>query len=101
VLNRREPHPYVYPNGFLNNHFTVKHEPQVLSVTNVATLSNADVSVSSIVVQDSAGVVTYTNGVDYGLRRTANWMTTLFADDQLGHLAEGAPTCVSYIFVTR
>src|ERR1019366_301487 len=47
------------PSGFLLNWITVTNEPQVLSVTNVATLSNANVSASSIVVQDLAGVLTY------------------------------------------
>src|ERR1035441_3683991 len=39
-------------DGVLYDWRTVTNEPQVLSVTNVATLSNAYVSVSSIVVQD-------------------------------------------------
>src|ERR1035441_3168894 len=43
------------PNGYLSNHFTVTNEPQVLSVTNMVTLSNADMLVSSIVLQDYAG----------------------------------------------
>src|ERR1035438_5507806 len=36
------------PSGFLINWLTVSNEPQVLSVTNVATLSNATVLVLSI-----------------------------------------------------
>src|ERR1017187_9889813 len=52
------------PGGILSNWITVTNEPQVLSVTNVATLSNANVSASTIVVQDFAGVVTYSNGAD-------------------------------------
>src|ERR1017187_9555119 len=87
------------PNGYLNNHFTVTNEPQVLSVTNMATLSNADVLVSSIVVQDSAGVVTYTNGVDYVAETDTYWMTTLLLTTNSA-IAEGSTNLVSYIFVT-
>src|ERR1039457_4142984 len=87
------------PNGYLNNHWTVTNQPQVLSVTNVATLSNADVLVSSIVVQDSAGVVTYTNGVDYVAETDSYWMTTLLLTTNSA-IAEGSTNLVSYIFVT-
>src|ERR1035437_9869791 len=86
------------PNGYLNNHFTVTNEPQVLSVTNVATLSNADVVVSSIVVQDFFGLVTYTNGVDYVADTDSAWVTTLLLTTNSA-IAEGSTNLVSYQFV--
>src|ERR1039457_7056754 len=86
------------PNGYLTNHFTVTNEPQVLSVTNVATLSNATVLVLSIVVQDFTGVVTYTNGVDYVTGTDTNGMTTLLLTTN-STIAEGSTNLVSYQFL--
>jgi hypothetical protein len=99
VLNGANLTHSISTNGYLNNHWTVTNEPQVLSVTNGATLSNADVLVTSIVVQDSAGVVTYTNGVDYVAETDSYWMTTLLLTTNSA-IAEGSTNLVSYIFVT-
>ena len=83
------------PGGYLYNWFTVTNEPQVLSLTNVATLSNATVSASSIIVQDAAGLVTYSNGVDYVTGTDTNGLTTLLLTANSA-IAEGSTNLVSY-----
>src|ERR1035441_2660050 len=98
VLNGGDLTHTVAPGGFLYNWLTVTNEPQVLSVTNVATLSNANVSASSIVVQDFAGVVTYTNGADYVTGIDINGMTTLLLTTNSA-IAEGSTNLVSYQFL--
>ena len=85
------------PGGSLSNWTTVTNEPQVLSATNVATLSNANVSVSTIVVQDFAGVLTYSNGVDYVTGTDTNGMTTLLLTTNSA-IAEGSTNLVGYQF---
>ena len=59
------------------NGFVVSNELQVLSATNVAVLSNANVVLPSVVVQDLAGQITYSNGVDYTLGSAGGNLTTL------------------------
>ena len=54
-------------DGTIHNWFVVSNELQVLSATNVAVLSNANVVLASVVVQDLSGQITYSNGVDYTL----------------------------------
>src|ERR1039457_2120318 len=98
VLNGGDLTHTVAPGGFLYNWLTVTNEPQVLSVTNVATLSNANVSASSIVVQDFAGVVTFSNGADYVTGIDINGMTTLLLTTNSA-IAEGSTNLVSYQFL--
>ena len=86
------------PNGLLENLYTVTNEPQVLSVTNTATLSNAYVLISSIVVQDFTGLVTYTNNVDYVISPDTNGMTTLLLTTSSA-IAEGSTNLVSYEYL--
>ena len=69
-------HTYA-PGGYLENRQSITNEQQVLSTTNVATLSNTNVVVSSIVVQDLTGLVTYTSGVDYVTGLDTQGPTTL------------------------
>ena len=85
------------PNGYLKTTARSPTKPQVLSVTNVATLSNANVVVSSIVVQDFSGLVTYTNGADYVTGTDTNGMTTLLLTTNSA-IAEGSTNLVSYQF---
>jgi len=51
--------------GSISNWRTVTNELQVLSVTNLATLSNANVTFRPLWLQDWSGQITYTNDVDY------------------------------------
>jgi hypothetical protein len=83
------------PSGTLENRRTITNEQQVLSVTNVATLSNANVVVSTILVQDLLGLVTYTNDVDYLLGLDTNGMTTILLTTNSA-IAEGSTNLVSY-----
>jgi hypothetical protein len=82
-------------NGLLENRRTVTNEQQVLSGTNAATLSNANVVVATIVVQDFSGLVTYTNDVDYALGLDTNGMTTILLTTNSA-IAEGSTNLVSY-----
>ena len=90
-------HTFV-PGGTIYNWLAVTNEPQVLSVTNVATLSNANVMVSSIVVQDSSGLVTYTNDVDYVIGLDTNNLTTLLLTTNSA-IVEGSTNLVSYQYL--
>src|ERR1035437_1745078 len=83
------------PSGVLENRRTITHEQQVLSVTNVATLSNANVVVSTILIQDLLGLVTYTNDVDYLLGLDTNGMTTILLTTNSAIL-ESSTNLVSY-----
>ncbi len=87
-------HTYA-PGGTLDNRQSVTNEPHVLSVTNAAILSNANVVVSSIVVQDYAAVVTYTNGVDYVTVAGPNGTTALLLTTNSA-IAEGSTNLVSF-----
>jgi len=87
------------PDGYLYNAFAVIDEPQVLSLTNVATLLNAPLFGSSVVVQDATGAVTYTNGVDYEIGTDTNGMTTLLLTANSA-IAEGSTNLVSYDYYT-
>jgi hypothetical protein len=82
-------------NGTLQNRRTITNEQQVLSVTNVATLSNASVVVSTILVQDLSGLVTYTNGADYLTDLDTNGLTTLLLTTNSA-IPEGSTNLVSY-----
>ena len=64
-------------DGTIHNWFVVSNELQVLSATNVAVLSNANVVLASVVVQDLSGQITYSNGVDYTLGSAGGNLTTL------------------------
>jgi hypothetical protein len=86
------------PNGLLENLRTITDEPQVLSVTNAATLSNTNVVVSSIVVQDLSGLVTYTNGVDYLSDTDTYGVTTLLLTTNSA-IAEGSTCLISYEYL--
>ncbi len=85
-------------NGQLQYAFFITNEPQVLSVSNVATLLNSGVVVTSIVVEDITGEVTYTNGVDYVTGTDTNGMTTLLLTTN-SDIAEGSTNLVSYEYV--
>jgi len=85
-------------NGQLQDLFTATDEPQVLSVTNVATLSNASVVVASIVVEDYSGLITYTNGLDYLVGTDSNGMTTLLLTTNSA-IAEGSTNLVTYDYL--
>jgi hypothetical protein len=87
-------HTYA-PGGTLEDRRSITNEPQVLSTTNVATLSNANVVVSSIVVQDLAGLVTYTNGVDYLTGLGPSGTTTLLLTTNSA-IADESTNLVSY-----
>ena len=87
-------HTYA-PKGTLENRRAVTDEQQVLSTTNVAALSNANVEAASIVVRDFAGQVTYSNGVDYVTGLDTNGMTTLMLTTN-STIAEGSTNLVSY-----
>ena len=82
-------------SGLLENRLTITNEQQVLSVTNAAALSNANPVVATIVVQDSSGLVTYTNGADYVIGLDTNGMTTLLLTTNSA-IAEGSTNLVSY-----
>ena len=82
-------------NGTLQNRRTITNEQQVLSVTNVATLSNARVVISTILVQDLSGLVTYTNGADYLTDLDTNGLTTLLLTTNSA-IPEGSTNLVSY-----
>jgi hypothetical protein len=86
------------PNGMLDNLRMVTDEPQVLSATNAATLSNTNVVVSSIVVQDLSGLVTYTNGVDYLSDTDTYGVTTLLLTTNSA-IAEGSTCLISYEYL--
>ena len=86
------------PNGLLENRRTITNEPQVLSSTNAATLSNGDVVVSTVVVQDLSGLVTYTNGADYVIGLDDNGMTTLLLTTNFT-IAEGSTNLVAYDYL--
>jgi hypothetical protein len=81
--------------GLLENLQSLTDEAQVLSTTNVATLSKTNVVVSSIVVQDLRGHVTYTNGVDYLTGMGPSGTTTLLLTTNSA-IADGSTNLVSY-----
>ena len=85
-------------NGQLQEFFTATNEPQVLSVSNVATLSNASVVAASIVVEDFSGLITYTNGLDYLVGTDGNGMTTLLLTTNSA-IAEGSTNLVTYSYL--
>lgn len=81
-------------NGLIENRRAVTNEQQVLSATNSAALSNVNLVISTIVVQDFSGLVTYTNDVDY-LIGYYNGLTTLMLTTNSA-IAEGSTNLVSY-----
>ena len=85
------------PGGPLVLPLTVTNEQQVLSTTNLASLSNANVVLSTIVVQDLSGLVTYTNDMDYVIGLDTNGMTALLLTSSSA-IAEGSTNRVSYVF---
>jgi hypothetical protein len=85
-------------NGLLENRRTILNEQQVLSATNAAALSNANVVVATIVVQDFAGLVIYTNGADYLTGLDTNGMTTLLLTTNSA-IAEGSTNLVTYDYL--
>jgi hypothetical protein len=85
-------------NGLLVNLYTVFNEQQVLSLTKAATLSNANVVVSSIVVQDFFGLVTYTNGEDYVIGLDTKGMTTLLLTTNSA-IADDSTNLVTYDYL--
>jgi hypothetical protein len=90
-------HTYA-PGGLLTDWITVTNEAQVLSVTNAATLANLRASLSTLVVQDTAGQVTYSNGVDYVASTDASGITTLLLTTNSA-IAEGSTNLVSYQYL--
>jgi hypothetical protein len=52
-------------DGVLQGPFTISGELHVLTGTNAEVLAYSNVDVSTIIVRDAPGVITYTNGVDY------------------------------------
>jgi hypothetical protein len=91
-------HTYA-PGGVVNTFFTVTNEPQVLSLTNAATLANSNVYSVSIVVQDLSGQITYTNALDYMFVPVSNNMTILLLTPNSA-IAEGSTNLVSYQYYT-
>ena len=85
------------PSGPLVFPRTVTNEQKVLSTTNAVALSNANVVVATIVVQDLSGLVTYTNNMDYVIGVDANGLTTLLLTGNSA-IAEGSTNRVSYVF---
>ena len=88
------------PGGVVSDLRTFTNEQQVLSATNVATLSNANVVVSSIVVQDLSGLLTFTNSADYVIGLDTNGLTTLLLTTNSA-IAEGSTNLVSYDVLER
>ncbi len=82
-------------NGLLENRRIITNEEQVLSATNAAALSNANVVVSTLVVLDISGLVIYTNDVDYVTGPDTNGMMTLLLTTNSA-IAEGSTNLVSY-----
>ena len=87
-------HTYA-PTGVLENVLIFNNEARVLSTTNVATLSQTNVVVSSIVVQDLRGDVTYINGVDYLTGLGPGGTTTLRLTGN-SSIPDGSTNWVSY-----
>ncbi|MCX6926728.1 MAG: hypothetical protein NT154_26520 [Verrucomicrobia bacterium] len=90
-------HTYA-PGGSLENRQSITNEHQVLSTTNVATLSHTNVLASSIVVQNSTGLVTYLSGVDYVTGLDTQGRTTLLLTTN-SSIANGSMNLVSYDFL--
>jgi hypothetical protein len=82
-------------DGLLENRRTITNEQHALSATNAAALSNANLVVSTIVVQDFYGLVTYANDVDYVIGMDTDGMTTLLLTTNSA-IAEGSTNLVSY-----
>ena len=80
-------------DGTIHNWFVVSNELHVLSATNVAVLSNANVVLASVVVQDLSGQITYSNGVDYTLGSAGGNLTTLLLTPTSA-IAEGGTNLV-------
>ena len=91
-------HSYA-PSGSVTNYVTVSNELQVLSATNPATLSNANVLDVTITVQDLSGQITYTNSVDYLYEPIGNNMTILLLAPNSA-IPEGSTNMVSYEYYT-
>ena len=87
-------HTYA-PGGTLQNGRSITNEPLVLSTTNAVVLSYANETVSNLVVQDLAGQVTYTNGVDYLTAFNTSGLRILLLTTNSA-IADGSTNLVSY-----
>jgi len=83
------------PSGIVSTFVSVTNEPHVLNGTSFAFLGNSNVVFSSVVVADSTGTVTYTNGVDYTLTGNADGSASLQRTNN-STIPDGSQVSVSY-----
>lgn len=83
------------PNGYVDNWLGVSNLPVVLSLTNAAMLPETNIGSGTVVVRDGAGLVTYSNSVDYLVGSDTNGLTTLLLTTNSA-IAEGSTNLVSY-----
>lgn len=83
------------PHGYVNNWLSVSNLPVVLSLTNAAMLPETNIGLGTVVVRDAAGLVTYSNSVDYLVGSDTNGLTTLLLTTNSA-IAEGSTNLVSY-----
>src|SRR6267378_1330880 len=85
------------PSGILSIFVSVTNESHVLIGTTPTSLGNSNVVLTSVVVADSTGTVTYTNGVDYTLTGNADGSASLQRTSD-STIPDGSQVSVSYNF---